>query len=332
MTDLATAHAQHVLFLALYRGDEFVDPLVRTSLHLNASASAPLPIRFHAVVTKITPRLPVWYQQHEIAKMPDDAKEQHRNLTIGKRPGAHVYLWKPFLYRLLTDVDRLLVLDLDVVLVSGSKLQGLWGVFDHFDRDQVLGVAFEQGPTYGRAIDGRNGGVQLQHLARMRDGIMKTSSYDELLREYAAGGVSSRGFGLRGWDRTEPNLGDQTLYTHLCGVAPQLCHRVPCGWNRQMSTRYYTSANFLTRWHNCSTRCHMLHFNQPLLEQLVPELQRPRGRTPDCAECRGALARLENRTRAARSSNPKFSWGESKQYMARMVESCCCGGAHHGHA
>ena len=98
---------------------------------------------------------------------------------------------------------------------------------------------------------------------------------------------------------------------------------LPCGWNRQLSTRYYTVPDFARSWHACDTRCRLLHFNQPLLEQLVPELQLP-DQLASCADCRSALLRLENRTRAAKSKNPKFTWGSSKVHMAQVIENCCC--------
>ena len=105
-----------------------------------------------------------------------------------------------------------------------------------------------------------------------------------------------------GWDRIEPSLGDQTLYTHMCLSEPHLCHRLPCGWNRQLSTRYFTAADFVQSWHACDARCRLIHFNQPLLERMVPVLQQP-GRPPSCAECRAALGDLENAARTSKSKN-----------------------------
>lgn len=212
-------------------------------------------------------------------------------------------------------------------------MQGLWSQFDRFEPHQVLGMVAEQGPGYSRiARDaGVNGGVQLQHLSRMRAATLagdsslesKAASWSSVLRRCAAGGC-------RTWDSIEPSLGDQTLYTHMCHIEPHLCHRLPCGWNRQLSTRYYTAPGFLQTWHSCASRCHLIHFNQPLLENLVPALQRP-GRPPSCVECRGALGTLENQTRLSGSRNPKFTWGASKVYMAQVIEGCCCAHDNLGH-
>jgi hypothetical protein len=321
----------HVLFVALYSGDSFVDKLEQTAKHLNATpfGESP-PIQFHALVNRNVPGMSHWCIQHMVSSMPASAQEQHRNLSHGKPRGASIFLWKPFLYHVVM-VDRLIVLDMDVVLTPGAWLHDLWLQFDLFEKREVLGVSREQGPTYahyGHAA-GFNGGVQLHHLARMRarhDGAPLAAardtapSYDETLRHCAAGGCT-------GWDRIEPSLGDQTLYTHLCLRAPHLCRVLPCGWNRQMSTHYYTAPHFVSEWHVCNSRCRLLHFNQPLLMSLVPLLQQTE--TPlTCSACRAALTGLENHTRKTSGprTNPKFTWGSSKQYMASKVEACCCEG------
>ena len=317
----------NVIFVTLYNGDSFCARLAHVAGHLNATGSATHTVRMHALVQRNTPSVPAWITQHEISAMPSDAIAQHKNLTKGKPHGAHVFLWKAFLYRLLP-LDKVIVLDLDVVLASGARLHGLWSHFDSFGPREVFGMVPEQSPTYARVRnvgpgDAANGGVQLHHLARMRATARSSAtdeeaagSWDAVLRRCAAGGCSS-------WDAVEPSLGDQTLYTHMCRGQAHLCHRLPCGWNRQLSTRFYTAKDFTQKWHACTSRCRLLHFNQPLLEALVPVLQPP-GRTVSCAECRNALAGLENKTKASGSRNPKFTWGASKQYMARVVEECCC--------
>ena len=336
---LRTETKAHVAFVALFNGDGFVPTIEHAARHLRSGST--LPLQFHAVVNKASPRMAPWCKQHVIGAMPSDALEQHRNLSKGKPPGAHIFLWKAFLYRLLP-MEKVIILDLDVVLTAAGQLQGLWAQFNDFGPETVLGVASEQGATYARIARGAgvNGGVQLHHLARMRasaslplggvGGALLSAassslpasvqgagtSWDSVLRRCAAGGC-------RGWDSVEPSLGDQTLYTGICRREPHLCHRLPCGWNRQMSTRYYTAPDFVRSWHACDARCRLLHFNQPLLEQLVPELQLP-GQLASCADCRSALLRLENRTRASKSRNPKFTWGASKVHMARVIESCCC--------
>lgn len=314
----------HVLFVALYSGDSFVPTAVRAARHLNIS-SAPSSPQFHAVVNKLSPPLPTWFRQWPISDMPRDAQQEHKNLSRGKPHGATVFLWKPLLYRLVL-LDKVIVLDLDIVMLDSVGISRLWAEFDSFGPNQVLGIASEQGPTYFRygRHAGVNGGVQLQYLARMRqravgvDGAVADGTYDEALRLCAAGGCKQ-------WDQVEPSLGDQTLYTRLCLLRPHLCHRLPCGWNRQMSTKFYSVGNFRTDWHACDSPCSLLHFNQPLLEGVVPILQTTDTRL-SCAECRSGMKTLANRTRSRSSKNPKFAWGASKVYMAEVIDKCCCSG------
>jgi hypothetical protein len=315
----------HVLFVALYSNDGYIPTLERAVHHFDGGSRATnQSVQFHAVVNAVSRRVPPSIMQHVITAMPQDAREQHHNLSRGKPRGAAIFLWKAFLYRLVP-VDKVIVLDLDIVLTGGTRMHGLWSHFDTFGPRTVFGVVSEQGPTYANRgrVAGVNGGVQLHHLARMRASVATAKSrggggesWGAALRRCAAGGCV-------GWDRIEPSLGDQTLYTHMCLSEPHLCHRLPCGWNRQLSTRYFTAADFVQSWHACDARCRLIHFNQPLLERMVPVLQQP-GRPPSCAECRAALGDLENAARTSKSKNPKFTWGASKQYMARLVDGCCC--------
>ena len=318
----------HVLFVALYHVVSFVPTLVRAGTHLNASS--PSPVQIHAVVNSVTEAIPSWVRQWPIGNMPAEAQQQHFNLSHGKTHGASVFLWKPLLYRLVM-VDRVIVLDLDVVIASNKGIGGLWSLFDDFGAGQVIGLAKEQGPTYerwGHRV-GFNGGVQLHHLQRMRSAADRRTiravsaqsastavTYDEALATCAAGGCI-------GWDRIEPALGDQTLYTKLCLQQPHLCYVVPCGWNRQLSTKYYTIPAFKTSWHVCAS-CDLLHFNQPLLEGMVPTLQSGH-LSLTCDSCRLGIAQTINHTKEHPSSSPRWTWGESKQYMGTVIDACCCG-------
>lgn len=315
------AEAVQVLFVALYSDGRFVDGLSRAIRHLNLSSTPERPVHFHALVNKAEARLSPWCKQHELSAMPEDAQTQHSHLSHGKPRGAHIFLWKPFLFRLIP-LSKVIVLDLDVVLVAGSRLHALWSEFASFGSDGVLGLVREQAPTYAAygSHAGFNGGVQLHHLERMRNTADKSNaSYAGVLRRCASGGCP-------GWDRIEPSLGDQTLYTHLCALQPHMCETLPCGWNRQMSTHLYSYSKYVTEWHACKARsCHLLHFNQPLLEGLVPMLRGDGSALPNCTACRSALRTLENKTRSSKTRNPKFTWGPSKEYMASQVDACCCG-------
>ena len=359
-----TAARMHVLFVALYPNDGFVEHLSHAVAHLNStvgSSSSSRAASFHALVERASPRLaPSLVTQHVLTEVaPAEALAVHRNISRGKHHGAAIYLYKPILYKLLpTHIEQCIVLDLDIAFTPSGTLHGLWQHFESFAPTAVLGLVHEQAPTYGyngylpgRATQGYNGGVQLHHLSRMRAAAAAAAAatnttggvapmtpghavtYDEALHRCASGACW-------GWDRVEPGLGDQTLYTYLCTVQPQLCQRLPCGWNRQMSTRYFTAHGF-QQMHACAdadassgtsirggSSCHLLHFNQPLLEGLVPRFQRVSSPHPTpltCDECIAAVDALENRTRATASANPKFSWAASKVHMAKVIKGCCCG-------
>ena len=120
------------------------------------------------------------------------------------------------------------------------------------------------------------------------------------------------------WTALEPSLGDQTLFTHICLRHGQLCRTLPCGWNRQLNTGRFAHASF-ARDHSCSAACSLTHYNQPLLEQLLPALQRREG-APSCAACRAAVAQLKNHTQRGVGlgatqripSNARWRWGHPR--------------------
>ena len=180
-------------------------------------------------------------------------------------------------------------------------------------------LAHDNGAPYRSwGTPGFNGGVQLHHLARMRG-----HQYSVVLGDYAAGRHPE-------WTALEPSLGDQTLFTHICLRHGQLCRTLPCGWNRQLNTGRFAHSSF-ARDHSCSAACSLTHYNQPLLEQLLPALQRREG-APSCAACRAAVAQLKNHTQRGVGlgatqripSNARWRWGASKEFMGGVIERCCC--------
>jgi len=276
--------------------------------------------------------------------MPADALELHRNIsqrTVG--PGS-IYLWKPFLYRLFTELDKLIVLDFDVLLL-GDLLQ-LWRLFDTFLPASVLGLAREQQPTYGPVWQllsglgpfspsmrsaanattntsgqhhGFNGGVQLHYLSRMRGSL----EYEEQLRLCGSGACLRHAASRR--------LGDQTLYSELCVRDPSLCHMLPCGWNRQLSTRFWHREDFKAR-HRCtksSGDASLIHGNQPLLELAVFWLQEETGNAfgrgrPTCRGCVQAITTLKSHAVNRSTRNPRHKWGSDKLWMSEVLLSSCC--------
>ena len=104
----------HVLFVALYPNDGFVERLSHTVAHLNSTArSSPsfLPTSFHALVERASLHLATSVTQHILTEVATaEALSMHRNLSHGKRHGAAVYLYKPILYKLLPSyMERLCV-------------------------------------------------------------------------------------------------------------------------------------------------------------------------------------------------------------------------------
>jgi hypothetical protein len=108
---------------------------------------------------------------------------------------AHNYMWKPLLHHVLPlDVHEVILLDSDLLIMR--SLADLWAHFDLFDTEQMVGLAFEQQPSYlgcwrpgislpdsfpfssgSFGFRGFNGGVQLLHLGRMR----KHTLYNQIL-------------------------------------------------------------------------------------------------------------------------------------------------------
>ena len=104
-----------VAFLAI-RGDNrssigpHVGPLVG---HLRASCS--LPLNVHLVTDQRRLDAPRSWRQWLVGDLPSEYQDLHRAWHLRSGSPADMYLWKPLLYRLLVDVDRLLVLDNECV-------------------------------------------------------------------------------------------------------------------------------------------------------------------------------------------------------------------------
>lgn len=202
-------------------------------------------------------------------------------------PGAN-YVWKPVMHLLLPEsIDRLLLLDTDVVIVR--PLSELWSEFSQFNPTAVIGIGPEQSTLYERAsgwkMKGKNGGVQLLHLARMR----ASSRYNAELDWYASGMAGVKlGY-----------LGDQTLYTHLAYEAPELFHQVGCEWNRQLSSHFgFANASV----HTCERPCGLMHANDGRYKCIAWQMQRE-GATCDAWHGLIAHASLPRKMGPARNAS-----------------------------
>ena len=101
-------------------------------------------------------------------------------------------------------------------------LRELWSDFDRFG-GALLGLANEQSDFFREAngYEGFNGGVQLLDLAAMRSSHRLTS-----LLDHVGHGVYGSKLG---------HHGDQTIYTHMRAIAPELFYQLGCEWNRQVA-------------------------------------------------------------------------------------------------
>ena len=165
----------------------------------------------------------------------------HRNMVRSALGGGRHYLYKPVLHLLLSPhIEQLIMLDTDTLFVR--PLSALWAEFARFPSMAVLGVAPEQNELY-TPIPGKNGGVQLMHLRRMRESRL----YNTLLDWHGSGASACR----TGW------FGDQTVYSIIGFKSPRLLHQLPCEWNRQLAPTVPSDSVL----HECTGRCGLLHAN-----------------------------------------------------------------------
>lgn len=173
-----------------------------------------------------------------------------------------------------TNVDRLVFVDVDTEF--RDALTNLYGHFEYFTDDQLLGLAPELSPVYrhilylyrnrhkatllgepkGMGFPGFNSGVVLMKLAKMRQSslyrsLLDNSSLSELTTKYSFKG----------------HLGDQDFYTLVALEYPQLFYTLPCNWNRQLCTwwkskgyddifdLFYSCKGFISLYHgNCNSQ------------------------------------------------------------------------------
>lgn len=143
------------------------------------------------------------------------------------------------------DVDRVIVLDLDIVLLD--DIGALWRVFDDFGPDAVLGMAADQASFYHKVIGvcGFNSGITLARLDRMR-----ALDWPRLLHAETVAFCERTGARL-----TFPGQ-DPDVVTSL--ARPALYHVLPCTWNYQTKPSDRSSSACL-----CTNAgpVHLLHGN-----------------------------------------------------------------------
>ena len=312
-----------VCFLALGKPTQ-IDYSTTIIRNIEAQSTTRGSVRYHLLVDQSPTLLraqmhvrPKWFGvpkrrvfMHTIADIPASVKALFKRLSSTATGPGPIYLYKPLLHLVLPSwLSHVIVLDTDLFLFS--DISGLWAEFARFKKNELLGVAAEQCPSYQevRALGGigLNGGVQLLALRRMR----QSRSYAKLIEDYA-----SRGFGGHpmkpggiGW------LGDQTLYSWMSvnGTGGrEVFHLIPCGWNRQIGTHMAGWPHFW-RDHTCITPCHLLHGNYVGHKKFMEALKAdPSGR-----QCKAIVQRQ-------RATEKIFRPGTADAKMLDIVENTCC--------
>lgn len=262
--------------------------------------------RFHAVLREEV-AIAGW-RVHPL-RLPPHAECIFNGLSALATGPGRAYLYKPLLHWVLpASLRRVIVLDTDVAVVR--DLRALWSAFASFG-GAVVGVANEQSIMYQRVSDwqlvGKNGGVQLLHLARMRSSLAYASALERV--------ASARGGRRIGY------LGDQTLYTFLAAEEPRLVHRLGCEWNRQLSPGRTSFAN--ASLHACPARCGILHANFGALKCVARLMQE----SPSCAAW-GALVDQAGRPNATCPAPALWAHFKRRAFQRAIREhfaDCCVG-------
>ena len=228
--------------------------MMRAAGRCNSSSAR---VRFHAILTAPKP-LPGF--RIVLLNLPQRAKCLYDGMKrLSHGPGPQ-YLYKPLLHYVMpANVRRLILLDTDIVMVR--DIVDLHAEFSRFGT-KLLGVGNEQSRLYGSNGEGKNGGVQLFDLAKMR----ASTRYAALLDHHATG-RDGRRIGY---------LGDQTLYSYIFTKHPDMFYTLPCEWNRQISMHFgFHNATV----HACPRRCGILHANFAPFKCIAWAMQRD----PSCS-------------------------------------------------
>lgn len=334
----------NVAFLAIRTPHRLLDNTLRVGANIlyRAGASsdrirlrlvADQPVR--PLTRAIRARLPMALRDrwsvHSTRDAPAWAALLHRKLCARgcQGPVCDVYMLKPLLHLFLPlSLDRVIFLDSDVYLFSDITL--LWQRFnDLFAPAQLMALAPEendfssQRDVVARGGISVNGGVEMLHLARMRDPAF---GYTELLWRYARRDPllplnGERGLGIQG---------EQVLYSWMSikgSPGHAMVGRLPCSWNMQVASwpshvsredadsprrRCVTARNATKRASN-RTSCHLLHGAGGEAKSLMARLLRdPSGRS-----CASAFNQ-------ARKSSRHYPPGSPSEALFLRVRHACC--------
>ena len=175
------------------------------------------------------------------------------------------------IHKLLPEaLDRVVAFDIDIKF--NASVSDLYEHFSLFSPSNILGLAYEQQPTYMfytekyRAMNpetlvggppplgmtGFNSGVMLADLTRLR----KSDIYNRMLEPEPLKQLAEK-------YKFQGNLGDQDFYTLLSFDYPELFYVLPCNWNRQLCRWFETHGykDAFDAYHQCNVDIYIYHGN-----------------------------------------------------------------------
>jgi len=176
-----------------------------------------------------------------------------------------------------------------------------------------MSVANEQSRLYGSNGEGKNGGVQLFDLDKMRASVKYAS-----LLDYHATGKDGRRIGF---------LGDQTLYSFLFSTNPDVFYTLPCEWNRQLSMHFGFHNSTV---HACPRRCGILHANYMPFKCIAWMMQK----NPSCSSWK-AMADQLGQPLSASHTCPRAAMKTRRDFQPALLSyfaDCCVPDAHYADA
>ena len=190
-----------------------------------------------------------------------------------------IFFVEAVLHKILPNVvKKVLVFDIDIKF--NSSVGKLYAYFEQFLPSNLLGLAYEQQPTYMHytsvyrsnnpstrigspppyGYPGLNSGVILMNLEKLRGSVI----YDQFMLPINLQQISDK-YSFQG------NLGDQDYFTLLFFEHPELFYVLPCTWNRQLC-RWFESHGYYEQFdsfHMCQGDINIFHGN---CNSTLPEL------------------------------------------------------------
>ncbi|XP_071480272.1 xyloside xylosyltransferase 1-like [Diadema antillarum] len=164
-------------------------------------------------------------------------------------------------------VHRIIMLDTDLKFLS--DIEGLFAHFDNFGEENVMGLAYDQQPTYrdafsvyrmsqpntrvgsppSKGFPGFNSGVLLLNIDRMRS----SKIYNVFLDTRVATALTKK-YSFMG------QLGDQDFYSLVGNEKENLFYVLPCSWNRHLCRNMYQKyPDVFESYFNCDGKIHVYH-------------------------------------------------------------------------